>query len=60
MDTVSLTYVPIAIGLGAMHALEPGHAKTMTAAYLVGIHGRWHDAVLLGLVGMRSSTVITG
>jgi nickel/cobalt exporter len=43
MDAISLTYLPIAIGLGALHALEPGHAKTMTAAYLVGIHGRWTD-----------------
>jgi nickel/cobalt exporter len=44
MDAISLTYLPIAIGLSALHALEPGHAKTMTAAYLVGIHGRWTDA----------------
>ena len=37
-------------GLGAAHALTPGHGKTLVAAYLVGQHGTvWH-AVLLGLV----------
>lgn len=61
MDAISLTYLPIAIGLGALHALEPGHAKTMTAAYLVGIHGRWTDAVLLGLAAaLTHSMVVIG
>jgi ABC-type nickel/cobalt efflux system permease component RcnA len=37
-------------GLGAAHALTPGHGKTLVAAYLVGEHGTiWH-AILLGLV----------
>jgi nickel/cobalt exporter len=58
MDAISLTYLPIAIGLGALHALEPGHAKTMTAAYLVGIHGRWHDAVLLGLAAAATHSMV--
>ncbi len=39
-----------AFGLGAAHALEPGHGKTVVAAYLVGSRGRVIDAVLLGLV----------
>jgi len=40
----------IAIGLGALHALEPGHGKTLVAAYLVGSRGTaWH-AVSLGLI----------
>ena len=29
----------IAAGLGALHALEPGHGKTIVAAYLVGSRG---------------------
>ena len=29
----------IAIGLGGLHALEPGHGKTIVAAYLVGSRG---------------------
>lgn len=61
ITAVSLSYLPIAVGLGALHALEPGHAKTMTAAYLVGIHGRWTDAVLLGLAAaLTHSMVVIG
>ncbi|MHB9124613.1 MAG: HoxN/HupN/NixA family nickel/cobalt transporter, partial [Armatimonadota bacterium] len=37
-------------GLGALHALEPGHGKTVVGAYLVGSKGRMSDAVLLGIV----------
>jgi ABC-type nickel/cobalt efflux system permease component RcnA len=40
----------IAAGLGAAHALTPGHGKTLVAAYLVGERGTiWH-AILLGLI----------
>lgn len=38
----------IAVALGALHALTPGHGKTMVAAYLVGGRGRVRDAVVLG------------
>ena len=38
----------IAFGIGAAHALEPGHGKTMVAAYLVGSRGTWRHAVWLG------------
>ncbi len=34
--------------LGAMHALSPGHGKTIVAAYLVGSHGTMRHAALLG------------
>lgn len=37
-------------GLGALHALEPGHGKTVVGAYLIGSKGRISDAVLLGIV----------
>ena len=40
----------IAAGLGALHALEPGHGKTILAAYLVGSRGTAAHAGLLGLV----------
>ena len=47
----------IAIGLGAFHALEPGHGKTLVAAYLVGSRGTaWH-ALLLGLTVTASHTI---
>ncbi|OGW37071.1 MAG: hypothetical protein A2Y97_01670 [Nitrospirae bacterium RBG_13_39_12] len=36
--------------LGMMHSLEPGHGKTVVAAYLVGSRGRNLDALILGLV----------
>ncbi len=39
-----------AFGLGAAHALEPGHGKTLVAAYLTSTQGRIRDAVVLGLV----------
>lgn len=40
----------IALALGALHALTPGHGKTVVAAYLVGSRGTsWH-AVVLGTV----------
>jgi len=42
--------------LGAFHALEPGHGKTVVAAYLVGSRGTaWH-ALILGLVVTISHT----
>jgi len=37
-----------AFGWGALHALSPGHGKTMVAAYLVGTRGTPRHAVLLG------------
>jgi ABC-type nickel/cobalt efflux system permease component RcnA/high-affinity nickel permease len=46
----------IAAGLGALHALEPGHGKTLVAAYLVGSKGRARHAVLLGLVVTAAHT----
>jgi ABC-type nickel/cobalt efflux system permease component RcnA len=37
-----------AFGWGALHALSPGHGKSMVAAYLVGTRGSVRDALLLG------------
>ena len=46
-----------AFGFGALHALSPGHGKTMVAAYLIGTKGTaWH-AILLGLVVTLTHTV---
>ncbi len=54
-------YFPSALALGALHALEPGHAKTLTAAYLIGIKGTKRDALLLGLsVAATHSIVVIG
>lgn len=58
MHFISLAYFPIAVGLGALHAMEPGHAKTMMAAYLIGIKGRWKDAVTLGLSAAVTHSIV--
>ena len=42
--------VLIALAFGAVHALSPGHGKTMVAAYLVGSRGTPRHAILLGAV----------
>ncbi len=47
---VNILYYLTATMLGGLHALEPGHGKTVVAAYLIGTKGRKTDAVLLGLV----------
>jgi ABC-type nickel/cobalt efflux system permease component RcnA len=39
----------VAFGLGAAHALSPGHGKTMVAAYLVGNRGTLRHALILGV-----------
>src|SRR3989442_3817568 len=39
----------VAAGLGACHALEPGHGKTVVAAYLVGTRGTARHALSLGM-----------
>src|ERR1019366_5650870 len=40
----------ITAALGGLHALEPGHGKTIVAAYLVGSQGTAAHALLLGLI----------
>jgi len=40
----------ISIFLGAAHALEPGHGKTIVAAYLIGSRGTVWNAVFLGVI----------
>jgi ABC-type nickel/cobalt efflux system permease component RcnA len=47
----------LAIGLGGLHALEPGHGKTIVAAYLVGSRGTARHAFLLGIIVTASHTV---
>ncbi|MEW5987328.1 MAG: hypothetical protein AB1791_11890 [Chloroflexota bacterium] len=42
--------------LGGLHALTPGHNKTLVGAYLVGAHGRLRHAVLIGAATAFSHT----
>lgn len=51
-------FIPSAILLGALHGLEPGHSKTMMAAFIVAIRGTIGQAILLGLSATVSHTAI--
>ena len=47
----------VAVLLGGLHALTPGHGKTLVAAYLVGSRGTVRHAALLGAVTTFTHTV---
>jgi nickel/cobalt transporter (NicO) family protein len=47
----------VAFGLGAIHALSPGHGKTIVAAYLVGTRGTPAHAVFLGAMVTFTHTI---
>lgn len=51
-ERLSLGVILLALGLsvflGAVHALEPGHGKTIVAAYLIGSKGTVANAIFLG------------
>lgn len=51
-------FVPSAILLGALHGLEPGHSKTMMAAFIIAVRGTVLQAALLGLSATISHTAI--
>jgi nickel/cobalt transporter (NicO) family protein len=46
--SLTLIGMAVAFGLGAMHAMSPGHGKTIVAAYLVGSRGTFKHAIFLG------------
>lgn len=51
-------FIPSALLLGALHGLEPGHSKTMMAAFIVAVRGTVWQAILLGLSATLSHTAI--
>src|SRR3954452_22571876 len=51
-------FIPTAILLGALHGLEPGHSKTMMAAFIIAIRGTMGQAVLLGLAAAISHSLL--
>src|SRR6201989_2036411 len=51
-------FIPAAILLGALHGLEPGHSKTMMAAFIIAVRGTVRQAVLLGLAATLSHTLV--
>ncbi|TDT58511.1 nickel/cobalt exporter [Enterobacter sp. AG5470] len=51
-------FIPSAILLGALHGLEPGHSKTMMAAFIIAIKGTVKQAIMLGLAATVSHTAV--
>jgi nickel/cobalt exporter len=51
-------FIPSAIFLGILHGLEPGHSKTMMAAFIIAIRGTMTQAILLGLSATLSHTAV--
>jgi len=51
-------FIPTAILLGILHGLEPGHSKTMMAAFIIAIRGTIAQAVLLGLSAAISHSFV--
>jgi nickel/cobalt exporter len=44
--------------LGALHGLEPGHSKTMMAAFIVAVRGTPVQALLLGISAAFSHSIV--
>lgn len=51
-------YLPLAVALGALHALEPGHSKSLMAAFIVAIRGTVAQAILLGICAAISHSLV--
>lgn len=47
----------VAFGFGAVHALSPGHGKTLVSAYLIGTKGTPGQALLLGVMTTITHTL---
>lgn len=58
MPTKFLFFIGAAVVLGMIHSIEPGHGKTVIAAYLIGTEGKVRDALFLGLIVTFSHTFI--
>ena len=61
MDELTFPTLLLALGIsfiwGAMHALTPGHGKTIVGAYLVGSRGTAKHALYLGLTTTITHTL---
>jgi nickel/cobalt exporter len=56
--TFSATALGIALLLGALHALSPGHGKALAGAYLVGNRARPSQALVFGATVTASHTAL--
>lgn len=54
---VLVLFLLAAFAWGAIHALSPGHGKTMVAAYLVGTRGTPRHALALGAITTVTHTI---
>ncbi len=50
--------LPTAVFLGALHALEPGHSKSMIIAFIVAVQGTARQAALLALSATLGHTIV--
>ena len=61
MDEITLPALLVALAIsfiwGAMHAMTPGHGKTIVGAYLVGSRGTLKHAMYLGLTTTITHTL---
>jgi len=55
---VLVTVTALSFGWGAAHALMPGHAKTVVAAYLISQRGTYWQAVLLAVIVTITHTAL--
>jgi nickel/cobalt transporter (NicO) family protein len=51
-------FLPVAVLLGALHALEPGHSKSMMAAFIIAIRGTAAQGAMLGVSAAVGHTII--
>ena len=51
-------YLPLAMALGALHALEPGHSKSLMAAFIIAVRGNARQAATLGLSAAVGHTIV--
>lgn len=56
---VRIVAIAIAVAIGAVHALGPGHGKVLIGAYLASSRGRARDAIALGaLVAVMHTGIV--
>lgn len=54
---LTITGLALAFGFGAVHALTPGHGKTIVTTYLVGSNSTFRHALLLSVVTTITHTL---
>ena len=57
-STSFLYLATIGLVLGSLHGLEPGHSKTMMAAFIVAVRGTPFQAILLGVSAALSHSIV--